>query len=156
MGSSLLDIYQAVAGWAVQLNGKTVAVRGLSELKNQVTSADLPLRMLVPYGRWWDVGGEDLTFVAFRDMSRLTWTVRDMLLYKPVRQGLGLEDIASDLAEYTAAYVDQVTANRQLTNTAWVAEAFVMPGVYEWPLHGNTFYWGVECLLRVDEIVSTT
>ena len=156
MTSTLTDIYNAIESWPITLDGKVVAVRGLDELQNQVTAADMPIRLLVPYGRWWDVGGEDMTFIAFRDMSRLTWTIRDMMLYKPVRQGLGLADVAGPLARYAAAYVDTVTDNRQLTNTAWVGQALVLPGVYEWPLESGNFYWGVEATIRAEEIVSTT
>jgi hypothetical protein len=154
--SQVTAIYQHLAGMELTIGDKTPAVYSLASLLQKVETAQLPARLLaVTGGR---SGGQDGQFQTLRTVLTVRWQLTDLLLYKPEAQGRGLSDVAAQLVAYAGDYLEAVKANRKplpagVRSTAQVMAARVTPGVYEWPERSGTWYFGVECVLDIDEIL---
>lgn len=156
MASQLTSIYDALGAWtfSIVLGGVTKAVTALwgETLKNTVSAAQLPARVLAPMENAAE--GEGLQLLTFGTTStgRVDWIIRDVLLLKPTTQGMGLPEVSPLLVKYAQDYATKLQTTRRVLNTATIIRAGILPGVIEWPVNSETFYQGVECALTITEV----
>ena len=84
---------------AIALTGK-----GPTALGNSVQSSAMPVRLLLPYSDRDEMSAEMLT-PTIGNVASIRWRFVDQLLWRPIAQGIGLEDSAQDLREYASAYL---------------------------------------------------
>lgn len=155
--SVLRELYRHVASVAVAFESPTMgaiapAVRDLDALRNSESSAELPLRLLLPVSQ---LDGGAFGFPTYCGTAELTWNITDLMLWRAIAQGMGLTDAAEDLVLYAAAYADAVLAMRDGLPEALVSmdltNARIQPGVFEFPRGSGVRYLGVECTLVFTE-----
>lgn len=148
--ASLAEIYEALAGLDVAINGSTVPVRYLSALPDTVTAAGLPLRLLLPTPpQGTDV--DSFTIADFGSKNAVVdWRVTDLMLLAPTRLGEGLGGVAATLSGYAQAYLDAIRANHTLGLTATgVLKAQVDIRPFEYPSYSDHWYYGVAVVLTI-------
>lgn len=160
--SVIRTIYATLASKAVTVSDsvaygtKTPPVFDLAALPDYVDSAKLPCRLLLPFGTA-KAEERDVHFIALGNTVKATWHVIDLLLWRPVEEGIGINSVAADLMTYCAEYVAMVRAARGGTNfvTQTVIKSVnLTPDTWEYPPGSGTFFWGVECALDIDEVLS--
>lgn len=149
---SLTAIYTAYEGMSVSVGAVTPSVKGLSDRKQSINSADLPVRLMLlassQRGRgdgfeWGDIN---------QNFAEITWTVVDLLLWEKFGQGLGMHAHDPDLATYMTNYL-QATFDIGGGSTNYRLQGLEMvPGIYEWPIGSGTFFFGVQSTLFVREV----
>ncbi len=162
-GTSILDIYNAFAAKNVSVpdsaayGTKTVNVKNLTALPDEVQSAMLPMRLLLPLGPETEQDHTE-TFAAYGNnaLTELIWKITDLCLWRKVGEGIGFQSVAPDLVKYTAAYLNMLKAFRYPTETptyndSIVTGARVSRGFYEYPAGSDDWYYGVECIVTVLE-----
>jgi hypothetical protein len=154
--SRILSIYDALAALPVAVGSVTPAVKDLHQLPAMRYSADLPVRLLMPLDPTRTTGATDVQYIAIcGDITRVTWIVRDLLLWSKLAEGRGLIDFAEDFMSYCSNYVAVMTANRALTAyNAYIDRFSALPGVYEFPFGSSQWFFGVDSRLTIVEIVS--
>lgn len=155
MSSQLEAIYAALAEQVVTVDGKTPPVYGLDNPIGSLTSARLPVRILHPFGNGSE--GRNIAFDGASCLITLTWTVVDFLAFQAIGQGV---PPTGAMIRYAAAYVDMIKGFQRVgadTNPlirAYLDPSRVLPGVFEWPLGSDAWYYGVQASLDIVEIVA--
>jgi hypothetical protein len=158
--STILAIYDAIKAVSVTVDSKTPTVKDLDELRANQETAVLPVRLLLPFGNFDASGriGETRMATIPGNVMRVSWSVRDLLLWRPIAQGEGLYTVADDMVAYAGAYVaafvNRSGIQRKLTDQAYIDNITATPGIYEYPESGGRFYFGVNCILSVVELIS--
>ncbi len=152
--SVITNIYAALAAKTVTTtSGKTPTAYDLDELPENVTTAHLPCRLLLPVGST-PGDGRYGTFIQIGTGMTITWQVSDLMLWQASEQGLGLREFAPELVDYCGKYLDMTrTFKCPYTNSA-LEEVTMTPGEYEWPRGSGRYYAGVLCQLSIREVVS--
>lgn len=167
--SQILAIYSALAGKSVAVDDSTAygditppvwnltALPGSVEPHSEtVESAQCPCRLLLPLGVVGTKGeGRDHRFIALGSTTKIGWQLVDLLLWRPVEEGLGLETSAADLVTYIANYIKMVRENRSLGlgQVEIVGQNFEMDA-FEYPPQSDTWFWGVLVTLTINETLS--
>lgn len=156
--SRLRDLYRLLAtrlvSWSSPTLGQVVEppTRDLDHLRNFESSAELPVRLLLPVSA---LEGTNTEFITYCNTMTATWRVTDLMLFRPLAQGMGLQDAAEDLVLYAAAYTAALPglryALRDDENTFDLTSTTMQPGVFEFPRGSGTRYLGVECALTFTE-----
>lgn len=151
-------ITEIVAALAVEANGAVVAVYEPDEFKRSVESADCPARILLP-----STEGDTHTLTkwsgGFARTMRMSWVVKDLLLYKPVEEGMGWYEVAYDLDDYVDSYASAlVGAQRGAsgfcgTGPSTLESADWTVGTFTYPVGGTRSYYGVMTTLRIVEVL---
>jgi len=153
--SVVSTIYANLAAVSVKVGSTNIepTVYELDELPENIATAHLPCRLLLPLGGD-PTEGRDGEFIAIGTGVTVNWQISDLMLWQSSEQGIGLREYAPTLVEYCGKYVDAMRAFRcPATNTA--LESFsVTPGEYEWPRGSGRFYAGVLCRLNIKEVLS--
>lgn len=162
MTSAIVDIYSAIEGIEVLVDGAAPFVYGLTGIPNTVASADLPVRVLLDLANAGE--GQSMQFhtvnsgIGGGGAQYIDWQISDLMLLLPEAQGLGVKQVAETLVAYTGAYVDAVRDNRELVDEALNSASFtalrVSPGIYEYPAESGNRYWGVMATSTIREIIS--
>jgi hypothetical protein len=144
-------IYDAVEGMAV---APVSNVYNLDELPANPAASDLPCRLLLPFG----AGDNEQNMIEFMSSERNAWVetrLVDMMLFRHVAQGEGIETAAPETVAYARLYVRTFIANRYLddTNQIYITGGTAKPGIVEYPSQSGIFYHGVLCTLTVREAV---
>lgn len=148
--SQIATIYAALAAAAVTVSGTTPTVYAGSSLRDSVESAELPVRVLSPFGT--GLSGSGSVFASADGNQVATWTIRDLLLWRKNAEGIGLEDIADTLIAYCGAYADMLPA---LRSTKWRLTAWqATPSAINWPQGAATWYDGVSVTLTFRELLA--
>jgi hypothetical protein len=152
--SVIMKVYSALEAKSVTTtSGKTPTVYGLNELPENITTSQLPCRLLLPVGGT-PGEGRDLSFIAIGTGVTVNWQITDLMLWQASEQGIGLREFAPEIVDYAGKYVDMLRTFRcPYANTA-LESASVTPGEYEWPRGSGRFYAGVLCQLNIKEVVS--
>jgi len=152
--SIITNIYAALAAKTITTtSGVTPTVYDLDELPENITTAHLPCRLLLPVGGY-PAEGRDAEFIAIGTGVTINWQITDLMLWQASEQGIGLREFAPELVDYCGKYLDSMrTFKCPYTNSA--LESFsVMPGEFEWPRGSGRYYAGVICQLNIKEVAS--
>lgn len=150
--SQVREIYRAIAAKSVTHAGRTPRAYDLDMLPNALTTAHLPARLLLPFVPRGE--GRDGAFVAMGTMSKVTWRITDLALFRSAQGGLGLQDIAELLIGYAGAYAEMLRTIRAPVPQTHITGFRFVYGTFEWPESSGQVYDGVECQIDVEEILS--
>ncbi len=149
--SDIVPVYDAIA--AVSVSPVTV-VKNLDALPASPSAAELPMRLLLPFG----AGDNEGNMAEYMDMGRnawVDWKIVDLCLYRPVGQGEGIHTIALPLVRYAGAFITAFIAHRYLSDSPHfeVTGKTAKPGIIEYPSGSGIFYHGCLCTLTVRESI---
>jgi len=153
--SEIIDIYTALEAIAVtSVDGDSITVYGLDELKNSIATAHLPCRLLLPVGDDTRGEGRDGAFIAIGTGMAIDWMVNDLMLWEATSQNVGLREFAPELVSYCGKYLDAMRSFKCPTSNSALSGVYMMPGIYEWPMGSGNYYSGVLCQLTIHEVLS--
>jgi hypothetical protein len=120
---------------------KTPTVKTLAELPNAVSTADLPIRLLISSQSLGE--GQSMEWVTIGSgpsgaSFNLRWQIDDLLLLAPVGQTTGVRQTSTALIQYCGRYADMCRNNRHIRDATTGLDASVMdvqivPGIYRYP-----------------------
>lgn len=144
----LATICDALAAVSVTANAVTPAAYSYDALKASYPTADLPARLILPFGE--KVEGA-LNAVTLAGGAQAVWTVTDLCLWETAGQSRGIADMYPALVAYMDAYATTATAHWRLIKSpaATIERLTFAPGVWTF---GGVDYWGVEVRLTIREI----
>ena len=153
--SVVTQIYDAIAAWTPTYDSDvTVPVKNYDEVDNTFQDANAPHRFLLygPSPAEMEAGA----FITLGKLQNLTWTIHDTLYLKASGTGVGYAEVCGKLLEYSADYVEVVRQNRAPTTQSHITSVACVPGILYWPPgdRTGTQYFGVDCVLTVQEVVS--
>lgn len=153
--SQIRALYTALAATSITFTREaggsvTVTAKDLHQLPNAVQAADAPVRLLLPYSVTTQAGGQ---FATLDTIVAATWTVTELLLWKPGQLGTGIADSAADLVRYQGAWLEATRALHSMGGLAGVEllSVALKPGLYDWPIGSNTWWQGVMASLTILE-----
>jgi hypothetical protein len=156
--SQLPAIYAALASAPLTVDGISVTARFGATLIDRAESAHLPARLLLPMGtaRLGATVATPRTFargVAEGGVLEIDWTITDLLLWRGLAAGVGLQDSAAELVAYTAAYAPLVVG--RLRTPRWSVTEINFPAIggVEWPPQSERWFLGVQAQVTIHEIV---
>ena len=133
---------------------KTVTGIESDNFKRWIESADTPARLILPSNE-----GEvhTLTPTGTGRTSQMEWIIKDLLLYRPVEEGMGWLEIGYALDDYCDSYAEKLVAVNHATTgfcsiPAEVQQIDFLVGVHQFPRGGRSYY-GVLVTLRVLEYI---
>lgn len=145
----LLEIYDAFAELKPNIsNDIRFYVFKPQELPKNLTTAEQPTRLLLPFG--WKTRADILSVEETYGVMR--WQITDLMLLRPVPQGAGLADAAGLLTQYKSAYAMAFLCNLVLPLGTERQGLQMQAGVFDWPRGGSTWYFGVECIATINEV----
>lgn len=152
MASKLDLIYDALAAWTFTIGTTAINTFWDTTLKQQITTADLPARLLLPVNT--NLEGDQIQAATITGgVAVAYWAITDMMLYKPTTQGTGLEEAAPFLVDYVKAYMNKFkTGRRLISGSATITQVATSTGIIEWPVNSNRFYHGANITLQVTEV----
>jgi hypothetical protein len=153
--SELLGIYARIAQTPITFLGGdngpvSVYATALDDTPNTMESAELPARLLQPFGGRGE-GRLESYYTSANGVIVVDWNIADMLFWRAAASGIGLADVSADLVRYKVAYVSAIKALR--TNKWSVTSMVLMVESFEWPARSERSYHGVIARLTVREIV---
>lgn len=158
--STILITYDAIKAVSVLYDGSAPTVYDLDQLPANADTAKIPARYLLPFGNFFETARVTNTSMVTisGNVMRMSWNVRDLLLVRPTAQGEGIHTVASPLVAYAGAYIAAFVSRdgiqRKLTTQAYIENLTATPGIYEYPEGGGRFYFGVNCVLTISELVA--
>ena len=145
-------ITELVAGLAVEADGVVVPVYEPDEFKRGIDSADTPARLILPST---EGDTHSLTPMGYGQTLRMEWVVKDLLLYRPVEEGMGWYEVGYSLDDYIDSYAEKLAAENH-SATGFCAEQAEVLGI-EFNVGVHTFgarsYYGVMATLRILEVM---
>lgn len=156
MASAIKDIYTAISGLAPTYDSDvTINVRNYNQIRNDLHSADVPMRMLLVGMPSGDADNVAFVGVGSGRTMRVQWLIVDRLFMRPVMLGMGLEDNTANLLEYMKSYISCVQGLRAPTSKSHIINLRCDPGVFYWPdTPEGTPYFGVNVEIIVEEFLS--
>lgn len=152
--SKLRECYKVIENTTIHLDGKVVRCRGLDNLQTQVSTANLPLRLLLPVGS--NANGRNLSMISADHTGRAaTWLIPELMLLAPVGAGQGLEEYAGPLVDYVVEYEYAILDRRSDYSTEGflISNMALDTGIYEWPAGSDKWFFGVRSNLTVQELI---
>ena len=158
---NLHEVIDQLKGMSVSVvTGKlgtlTPTVYDINEAKGHAQKSGLPLRYFSPFT---DSGNLRATLHNFGpgNSSDVTWTITDRLLWRHLDGGIGIEDVANNLATYLDNYIDAAKA------LAWsgisTANDFQITGVdvtlrgdINFPAGSGQWYVGADAVWTIEEV----
>ncbi len=148
MGSQLPTILDDIA--AMTITGYAMNVLVGATLRGSVETADIPVRILNVIGID-SASARTVTLGGSGHLMRTSWTITDVMLYRPAGLGLGLSDIALGMTGYLAAYHQAV---RGLASAAYkITDLRLRAQVLEYPTGSQKIYDGVTATFTVTDII---
>lgn len=155
MASQIVELYAALAASSVTVNGKAVAVKGPESLPSKLDTAVLPVRLLTPISQFLPQNVSSAVWAAPGSsvVTQLTWSLADLMYWKPLAQGEGIRAVADDLVVYMREYTTmlQGLVMPAVGSTMWIANVGMQASVLEYPIYSEQFYYGVAATLTVTE-----
>lgn len=155
MGSNLVAIYTAIEALSISVGSDTPDVFGLADMPNSIATAQLPCRLLEVFDNHMET-----TMAVHHTISgtstphmHVTWSISDLLLWKPEAQGRGVRDVNTSLITYCQNYIDAVASHEAITATASIEDCKPLPGLFPYPAQSDNFYFGVLVTLTIKERV---
>jgi len=151
MGSLIVDIYNAIAGVGINIEGTPIVGRVLADTSTVVNST--PLRIISPLSDKNE--GRKAIKMTFGNQTQVDWTITDLLLYNKTTDGSGIENDMYWLVKYQGAYVDAMRAMYKLgyKQHVQIVSIDIEIGVFRFPINGDKFYHGAKATLVVHEII---
>ena len=154
MASQILTVYRRIAAKTVTLStGQPVISWVFDNLKGAVSSADCPIRMLMPANKTKQGGSAE--FRNPNGLACITWTITDQMLYAPYASGRGLADYAEPLTDYCGAYDTIVRELRselgRELNGIVINNWSIYPDTIQYPQYGSQVWFGVVASITVEE-----
>jgi hypothetical protein len=150
---SVAAVYTALAAIDITFRGSVLPVRWGATLEATLPAAQLPLRILLP----WKSAGVEARSITPTTIgggnSSAEIIVNDTFMWKPLPQGLGLEEHLAALYEYEPLYHDAIKQRVGLikpstTVTSWS----ISLGMTEYPIRSGVWYSSCICEVRVKEL----
>lgn len=144
--SKFADIFAALIGMDVELNGAPVRTFDLNAVPNRLASADLPARLLIPT----KADNRSVRPVTLRRVLSAEHAITDLFLLRPAQQGTGLADAGPALAAYKGQYLaalQQIVLPKLCTLEAVQRVDFGVFAV------ANVEFVGAEFVLIIREII---
>lgn len=149
MATRLSTIATNIAGVSVALGGVTVAAKALTTMPDSLRAASLPMRLVLADGT---VGEGGIRAVAIGGaLQQAVWRIRDVFVYKPVAQGVGLEEALPVLATYVGTYAAAMSSKRTIATNSVIEDITAEIAVWEYPEGSGTKYHIVEHVLSIRE-----
>jgi len=129
----------------------------LHELKEKWERPDLPCRLILPMEEYNAVSAgvpEPMSVGSTGVLGLMTWNVVDLMLWKEVGQGRGLQDHLPDMVRYAGQYIEQIMNHTNPMPHMQLARVAPNIGVYEFPVGTDRKYYGVEVQLSFEEIIN--
>ncbi len=160
--SQIRTIYSTLATKTIEVansvahNTTTPQIFDLNKLSVFVESAQLPARLLLPFGVVGSKAeGRDHRFVALGNTTKVAWQVVDLLLWRPIEEGTGIESVSADMVTYCAQYIKMIRENRSLgLAQVEIVGANFEADAWEYPPESGAWYWGVLVTLAINETLS--
>jgi hypothetical protein len=158
-GSILLNIYDDLEAMTVTYVNKsggnsTPSVANLDEIPASVATADLPIRILLPIGQ--GAGGTNNAEILRGAGVKASWTITDLFLLDTAARELGPYIQAPVLLRYVAAYAEALGKQFQFlegdSTLSLTINASIVPGMYEYPAGGGTWFYGCKSDITIEEI----
>ena len=149
MPSNLPEIVDLIKAFTFNYGTKAVTNRSGDTINNSAEATDLPLRILSAMGT---SGGQAVrrTLGAGSVLS-MRWEITDILLAQKLDLSRGIKDQSTPLIQYAADYAEAIRSLNM--NTYGIDDVSIRPGTVEWPNGSGNFFYGVECVLTMKEIV---
>jgi hypothetical protein len=144
---------EIVAGMAVQADSATVTVYEPDEFRRAIDSADTPARLIFASTE----GDTHVWRQQSKGRAEMAWVIHDLLLYRPVEEGLGWLDVGYALDAYCDSYASLLRTTNQDKSSGFcsvsanVDKATFLVGVHTF---GERAYYGVKVTLRIIQYVS--
>lgn len=148
---TITAIYSAIGAMSVSVGGAAATVYGLANMPDTLTTAHLPVRLIVSIGGNTQGSSARATTLGSSPRLHTVWQVQDLMLYKPPTQGTGLEQMNGVLMGYCDDYLSAVRTHAQLTSSALITDVRLEPGMYEHPPGDGKQYFGVMVTLTIEE-----
>lgn len=149
--SQLSAIMTALSNISLTVGG--VAVAGYAPSDQKMTLRSFPARILSALN---DQSGDEVTWLTLNgSMMQVRYRVTDLLLWRALSAGAGIETDMSLLVAYKAAYYAAIRTNRKLglTNVAIDRIEGADAGIYEYPIGSGMMYSGVKIEMSIIEII---
>lgn len=133
----------------------TPTVYDIDEAKGHAQRSGLPLRFFSPFA---DTGNmrASLGEWGLGSSATITWTITDRLLWRELEGGVGLEDVADNLAQYLDNYMDAAKALEWAgvgsTNAYDVTVEVVLRSDIIFPAAGGKMYVGADAVWTIREV----
>lgn len=150
--SAIVSIFNGVAAQAVTVGAITPTVYNIDTLPAAVAPAQLPCRLMLPMDAKTEATSGQ--FLGFGTISTVTWRITDLMLWTPALSGAGIHDYALTLVQYAGAYMDMLRKIRAPAPITRITNWSAQPGRFQYPLRSGRWYFGVECMIEVQEILS--
>ena len=153
MSSVINDIYTAIAAWTpTHKAGVSVNVWTPAKIVDTLSPASCPLRIL-PIVAGGETG-ESGNFIALGKTFSVTWLITDLYLMRAVAHvPAHRDDVDKRLYDYQVSYIDAVIADRSPTSQSHIVSVNMYPGIQRWPDPDSEPYFGVRCVLEIQEII---
>lgn len=149
MASNLVSIINGIADMPVEIDGDVVPVWVTSDIMDSAEYPQLPVRIIHPIGM--TAQRTDRQTLGGNPILRAQWSIRDMILIRPVGMGLGMRDVADFYVEYMGNYLELV---RGLIHASWrLVSVDISPQVVEYTAGSGRNYHAVICTLTIHELV---
>jgi hypothetical protein len=151
---SAITVYTALAARAVTFNAATVPVYWGETLPPSLASAQLPVRLLLP---WQSSGTEAREYHAeslatANGPHAVERTFNDTFFYKPLTQDIFEEHIGA-LLNYEAAYEATMRSDRRMGTSISIVNWGTLLVMSEYPARSGVFYSAVSARVRVKELI---
>jgi hypothetical protein len=148
---TLAAIRASLASQSVGLGDVVPKVYHGRGLPNSVETTHLPGRLLLVGGGQSSSGGEG-AFVAMGKLTQVVFQITDLFLLHPLAQGYGRAHAEPLLELYVDNYLAMLRNWRDAgQNQAHVTGFKADAGTVNYPQGSDKWYWGVPCVVQVQE-----
>jgi len=145
-------ITKLIEDLAVTVDGKYPRKYTSERARRGIESADTPARLILP-----STEGDEHSAVSAGTGTnmRVVWVIKDLLLYRPVEEGMGWLEVGWSLDDYCDNYIAALaSANHSATKfcaeSAELESVSMLVGVQTF---SDRQYYGVMVTLRIIEIM---
>ena len=151
--SQLSDVFTALAAKQITVDTQTPTIKDLGDLKNSITSADMPIRFLS------EIEGGNLRLINVTETNSkaaytIEWTIQDLLLWKPLGATDKIGSVMPNLASYAGKYAEMLREFQCPTTQTQLKQANIQVRPVEWPELSGSFYFGCISTLTILEYLT--
>lgn len=145
---ALSDVYDAIADFNVTVNAKTPTVYKPGTTPEQVHSANLPCRIIMPMHS--PAEGAQTRVRTFGGAVEQILELEDVLLFESVSRGDSLGSKVADLTGYVDTYKAAFSTRHKVSESIWIKYAKFQKTILTYPEGGDTEYLSVIFTLTVE------